>query len=61
MRFWFRGILVPLPGELVRREAELVQQTDELRTQLDAERTVRLEADAEIARLREELARAKGG
>ncbi|QDU18585.1 Uma2 family endonuclease [Urbifossiella limnaea] len=54
VRFWFRGQLVPLPGELVRREAEM-------QIALDAERAARLAADAEIARLREELARATGG
>lgn len=54
VRFWFRGALVPLPGELVRREQEM-------QTALDAERAARLAADAEVARLREELARAKGG
>ena len=53
VRFWFRGELVPLPGELVReRNAE--------RTARLAERTARLAAEAELARLREELARLKG-
>ena len=42
VRFWFRGELVPLPGDLIR------------------ERTARLAAEAELARLREELARLKG-
>lgn len=51
-RYWFRGELLPLPGELMR--------------QRDAERSARLAAEqrvsaaeAEIARLREELARAR--
>jgi hypothetical protein len=46
VRFWFRGELVPLPGDVLRER--------------DAERQARLAAEAELARLREELARVKG-
>ena len=46
VRFWFRDELLPLPGDLLK--------------QRDAERTARLAAEAEVARLREELAKAKG-
>lgn len=53
VRFWFRGELLPLPGDLLQER--------------DAERTARLAAEqraatveAENARLREELARARG-
>lgn len=53
MRYWFRGELVPLPGDLLKER--------------DAERTARLaaeqrakDAEAELATLREELAKAKG-
>jgi Uma2 family endonuclease len=46
VRFWFRGELLPLPGDLL--------------SQRDAERTARLAAEAELAKLREELAKAKG-
>lgn len=49
MRFWFRG-------ELVKRPAELYQELQALR----AEHQARLAVEAELARLREELARAKG-
>jgi Uma2 family endonuclease len=46
VRFWFRGELVPLPGDLLReRNAAERRATD---------------AEAELARLREELARLKG-
>jgi Uma2 family endonuclease len=45
MRYWFRGDLVPLPGDLLKER--------------DAERAGRLAAEAEIAKLREELAKAK--
>jgi Uma2 family endonuclease len=45
MRYWFRGDLVPLPGDLLKER--------------DAERTARLAAEAELAKLREELAKAK--
>jgi hypothetical protein len=46
VRFWFRSELLPLPGDLLKER--------------DAERTARLAAEAELARLREELARATG-
>jgi hypothetical protein len=45
VRYWFRGELVPLPGELVKER--------------DAERAARQAAEAELAKLREELAKAK--
>jgi Uma2 family endonuclease len=46
VRFWFRGELLPLPGDLLK--------------QRDAAEKRAAEAEAEIARLREELARVKG-
>lgn len=46
VRYWFRGELVPLPGDLLKER--------------DAERAARLAAEAELAKLREELAKAKG-
>lgn len=78
VRFWFRGELVPLPGELVRRIAAMEDQlaaTQEARAaavreaaaerqaraaaerQAEVERQARLGLEAEVARLREELAR----
>ncbi len=45
VRYWFRGELVPLPGDLLKER--------------DAERKGRLAAEAELAKLREELAKAK--
>jgi Uma2 family endonuclease len=53
VRFWFRGELVPLPGDLLReRNAERTARTA-AEQRADA-------AEAELARLREELARLKG-
>ncbi|HUR56011.1 MAG TPA: Uma2 family endonuclease [Gemmataceae bacterium] len=46
VRFWFRGALVPLPGDLLRER--------------NAAQRRATEAEAEVARLREELARLKG-
>ena len=53
VRFWFRGELLPLPGDLLR-------QRDAAERRAATERAARLAAEAEIARLREELAKAKG-
>lgn len=53
MRYWFRGELVPLPGDLLK-------ERDAIRQQLDAERQARAAVEAELAKLREELAKAKG-
>ncbi len=67
VRYWFRGRLLPLPGDLlIERDAareqrdQFKQERDAARGQLDAERQARAAAEAELARLREELARAKG-
>lgn len=46
VRYWFRGKLLPLPGELLR--------------QLNASESRLSAAEAEIARLREELAKVRG-
>lgn len=53
MRYWFRGELLPLPGDLLK-------ERDEARRQLDAERQARQAVEAELAKLREELAKTKG-
>lgn len=45
VRYWFRGELVPLPGDLLKER--------------DAERKARQAAEAELAKLRDELAKAK--
>lgn len=52
VRYWFRGELVPLPGDLLK-------ERDAARQQLDAERQARAAVEAELAKLREELAKAK--
>ena len=46
VRFWFRGELVPLPGDLLRER--------------NSERTARLAAEGKIQQLEAELARLKG-
>jgi len=46
VRYWFRGELVPLPADLLKER--------------DAERARRFAAEAEVTKLREELAKAKG-
>ena len=60
VRYWFRGELLPLSGELLKdRDAEhKARQAAEGREQ--AERQARQTAEAELAKLREELAKAKG-
>jgi Uma2 family endonuclease len=60
MRYWFRGELLPLPGDLLQERDAAPKQLDESRQQLDAERQARQVAEAELAKLREELAKAKG-
>jgi Uma2 family endonuclease len=52
VRFWFRGELLPLPGDLLRSLRETESQLKTTENKLSA-------AEAEIARLREELARTK--
>jgi hypothetical protein len=59
VRYWFRGELVPLPGELVKeRDAERAARAA-AETQAATERAARQAAEAELAKLREELAKAK--
>jgi Uma2 family endonuclease len=53
VRFRFRGELLPLPAELLR-------ERDEARRAATEARACQLAAEAEVARLREELARVKG-
>ncbi|MBN9122615.1 MAG: Uma2 family endonuclease [Planctomycetes bacterium] len=53
VRYWFRGELLPLPADLLKeRDAERVAR-------LAAEKRA-ADAEAELAKLREELAKAKG-
>jgi Uma2 family endonuclease len=73
VRYWFRGELLPLPGELLRQLNATRDQLGATREQLGAERTARQAAEqakqaaeqrakaaeAELARLREELAKPK--
>ncbi len=53
VRFWFRGELLPLPGDLLR-------QLTDVKRQLTAVERRATDAEAEVARLRDELAKARG-
>ncbi len=60
VRFWFRGELLPLPADLL---GELAAAREQLRVVTEARRLAEeraAAAEAEVTRLREELARAKG-
>jgi Uma2 family endonuclease len=72
-RYWFRGELLPLPGDLLRQltavkdqlaaSQEALQDAQgklgQAERRADAERQARVAVEAELARLREELARTK--
>jgi Uma2 family endonuclease len=67
VRFWFRGELLPLPGDLlIERDAAREQRDEEKAARKAAEKKAKAAearataAEAEIAKLREELAKAKG-
>ena len=67
VRFWFRGELLPLPGDLLVERDAAREQRDAAQAALQAaeqravtERQARLAAEAELAKLRDELAKAKG-
>lgn len=67
VRFWFRGELLPLPGDLlVERDAAREQRDEEKAARKAAEKKAKAAearataAEAELAKLREELAKAKG-
>lgn len=69
VRYWFRGELVPLPGDLVleldalrqqlatmtRRADEAIQRADEATRRADDERRARIALEEELARLRAEM------
>jgi Uma2 family endonuclease len=59
VRYWFRGELLPLPGDLLRQLNAARDQLAAAQGDLTAERQARLAAEAELARLREELAKAR--
>lgn len=58
MRYWFRGELLPLSGELLTDLRATRAELSATNAQLSAERQQRQVLEAELARLREELARA---
>lgn len=60
VRYWFRGELLPLPGDLLRQVQSLQKSVAEAEQRADGERQARLAAEAELAQLRDQLARAKG-
>jgi Uma2 family endonuclease len=64
VRFWFRGELLPLPGEMLTQlqaARQALTQTreslEQTRASLNQEQQARLVAEAEVARLRAELER----
>ncbi|HEV3385168.1 MAG TPA: Uma2 family endonuclease [Gemmata sp.] len=73
VRYWFRGELLPLPGELLQKLNVTQNKLDAAQNKLDAtqselaktmnvldsERLVRVSLEAELARLREEMVRTK--
>ena len=75
VRYWFRGELLPLPGDLLRQRDEAKRERDTAERErdsakrerdsakkaVDTEREARLTAEAELARLREELAKVSKG
>jgi hypothetical protein len=61
VRYWFRGELLPLPAELADQRDEERAARGEVERERDAANARAAVLEAELARLREELARAKGG
>jgi Uma2 family endonuclease len=61
VRYWFRGELLPLPGDLLRQLNAAQAELQAMRQQAGAERQARLAAEAELAKLRELLAKGGGG
>lgn len=66
VRFWFRGELLPLPGDLLKQlnatRDQLAKAREQLQAASESQRLAEQRAataEAEIARLREELAKAK--
>lgn len=60
VRYWFRGELLPLPGDLLRQlttERQARQVAEDRATKAEERAT---KAEAELAKLREELAKVKG-
>lgn len=60
VRFWFRGELLPLPGDLQRDLNEARRQVDELRARAEQERQARLALERELAELRAREKNARG-
>ncbi|HEX4608245.1 MAG TPA: Uma2 family endonuclease, partial [Urbifossiella sp.] len=61
VRYWFRGELLPLPAELADELDDERAARGEAGRERDAARARAVAPEAEVARLREELARARGG
>lgn len=60
VRYWHRGVLLSLPGELLNQLREKDDQLDAAREQIREKTSALTAAETENARLREELARLKG-
>jgi hypothetical protein len=59
VRFWFRGDLLPLPADLLHQLDDMRHQLREAQRRAEVERRGRLSAEAELARLRAEVAALK--
>lgn len=60
VRYWFRGELLPLPGDLLQQLNAAREALAAARSELDAERQARRALEEEVARLRDGAAKAKG-
>ena len=60
VRFWFRGELLPLPGDMLKELDQIRGQLAETRRNLSAEREARLAAERELERLRAQIEASKG-
>jgi hypothetical protein len=59
VRYWYRGRLLPLPGELQRQLDEKTRLLEDTSRRLEASERARQAADQELARLRAELEQLK--
>lgn len=59
VRYWFRSELLPLPGDLLQQLNAVKGDLAATQAKLETERQSRIALEAELARMREELAKAK--
>ncbi len=61
VRFWYRGDLLPLPGELLRALDDTERRLRDASRRAEREAQARMAAEEEVARLRAELERVRKG